>query len=348
MRWISRPGLLFLLAAMILAGCAETAGAPQNGPGAVSKPVWKSSMATGGISGIIYLPAAIAHHAGYFREQGIEMTSIDTKGGADAAKALIGGSVDFANMSVEHALKAKAQGTDLVVVAGYTRLSGLSLLVDIKLADKVKSIADLKGKRIGVTSLGSGTHMALNALLSKASMKPSDVEVVAVGSNTMIPAMENGSIHAAISFDPFAMKMVMEKKATIIFDLATEKDTLWLYGTEYPFTALVTRSEVISQKPELVQRMVNAVLQAHQFIQQSNETTIAGALPADYSSDGEVYLRSLQHSKPILAATGRLTKESLEAVLQSMIESDVLDQGTRVEIDAILDMSFVEKASKGS
>jgi NitT/TauT family transport system substrate-binding protein len=338
--------LLMLTVGLVAAGCAETAGAPQKGPGAASQPVMKTSMASGGISGIIYLPAAVAQSAGYFRQQGVDVTSIDMKGGADAAKALIGGSVDFANMSVEHALKAKAQGSDLVIVAGFTRLSGLTLIVDSKLAGKVKSVTDLKGMRVGVTSLGSGTHMALNVLLAKVGLKPSDVEVVAVGTSTMIPAMENGSIQAAFTFDPWATQMVMEKKAFAIFDLATEKDTHWLYGTDYPFTALVTRRDVIAKQPDLVQRMVNAVLDAHAFIDKSDAKSIAMALPAEYRGNLDVYLQSLEHSKPTLSPTGVLTKASLESVYQSLIDSAILPQGTQVDISSVLDMSFVEKAGR--
>lgn len=348
MRWMRGMTVLLMLAAIVLAGCADTAGAPHKGDGAVSRPAFKTTMAVGGIAGIIYLPAAVAYHAGHFREQGINLELIDTKGGADAAKALIGGSVEFASMSIEHALKAKAQGTELIVLTGYTRLSGLTLIVDSKLAGKVKRVEDLKGMRVGVTSLGSGTHMALNALLAKAGMKPSDVEVVAVGTSTVAPALENGSIQAAMHFDPWSMHLVMEKKAFVLFDLATEQDTHWLYGTDYPFTALVTRPDVIKQKPELVERMVAGVLAAHTLIQQSDAAAIAGLLPPEYRANQEVYLRSLEHSKPTLSASGILTRESMQTVLDSMIVSGVLPADTKMDVRSIMDMSFATKVNKGS
>ncbi|MFZ5815876.1 MAG: ABC transporter substrate-binding protein [Bacillota bacterium] len=301
------------------------------------------TLSVGGLGGIIYLPAAIAHHGGYFEEEGIQVTVVDTKGGADAAKALIGGSADFAAMSVEHALKAKAQGTDLVVVAGFTRLSGLSLIVDSRYAHRVRKVEDLKGMRVGVSSLGSGTHMALQALLEKVGMKPSDVEVVSVGTTTMAPAMEVGSIQAAMHFDPFAMHLVMQNKAYILFDLATEKDTLWLYGTEYPFTGLVTRREVLEQKPELVQRMVNAIMRAHRFIAESDLESIAAVLPAEYRANESVYMKSLEHSKPTLAPTGQLTPESLEAVVQALKRSGTLPADAQIDVASVLEMSFVKK-----
>lgn len=342
MRWMKEMGLLLTL--LVLMGCAQTAGAPQKGPGAPSQPVQKTTMSAGGIGGIIYLPALVADQNGFFREQGVKVEVIDFKGGADAAKALIGGSVEFASMSVEHALKAKAQGNDLVVIAGFTRLSGLTLIVDNKLKDRVKTVNDLKGLRIGVTSLGSGTHMALNALLAKVGLKPSDVEVVAVGTSTMPPALENGSIDAAINFDPFTAHVLLQGKGYVLFDLATEKDTHWLYGTDYPFTALVTRREVIQQKPDLVQRMVNAIVQAERYIQASDPEQIYQGLPEEYRGDKEAYIQSLIHSKPTLIADGQLSEAALATVLTSLIESGSLEAKSQVDLKSVLDMSFVTKS----
>lgn len=138
---------------------------------------------------------------------------------------------------------------------------------------------------------------------------------------------------------------VSGNRAFLLHDLATEKETLWLYDTYYPFTALVTRPEVIQKKPDLVQRMVNAVLQAHAYIQESDATPIASTLPAEFRSNQEVYLKSLAHSKETLAPTGVLTTESLEAVLKWMIQSEVLAAGTQIDVASVLDMSFVEKAT---
>lgn len=342
MRWMKGFGLLVTL--LVLVGCGTTAGAPQKGPNPASQPALKTTMSAGGIGGIIYLPALVADQNGFFREQGVNVEVIDFKGGADAAKALIGGSVEFASMSVEHALKAKAQGSDLVVIAGFTRMSGLTLIVDNKLKEKVKTVNDLKGLRIGVTSLGSGTHMALNALLAKVGLKQSDVEVVAVGTSTMPPALENGSIDAAINFDPFIAHVLLREKGYVLFDLATEKDTQWLYGTDYPFTALVTRREVIAQKPDLVQRMVNAIVQAQRYIQQSDAEQIYQGLPEEYRGDKAAYIHSLNHSKPTLIADGQLSEAALATVLTSLRDSGSLEATAAVDLKSVLDMSFVKKS----
>jgi NitT/TauT family transport system substrate-binding protein len=338
--------VILALLTIVMTGCSSSKPTT-TGTGETLAPVktMKTTMAVGGKSAIVYLPPVIAEYAGYFKDQHLDIEVSDMNGGADAAQALIGGSVDFASMAVDHAIKAKAQGTDLVVLAAYTRYSGVSLVVNSKYKDQVKSIKDLKGMKIGVSSLGSGTHLALTALLVKNGMKPTDVEVIAVGTNTMPAAMENGTVAAAMHVDPFVTQLVTTGKGYILFDLATEKDTLSLYGSEYPFTALVTRKDVIEKNPELVQRMVNATAKASKFLAENDAATIAKVLPAEFNATGDLYLKSLEHSKPSLSPTGMLTKEGVQTVIKALTDSGSIKAGVTVDPNAIFDMSFLKKAT---
>jgi NitT/TauT family transport system substrate-binding protein len=338
--------LMLALLTLVMAGCSSNKPSTTETPQTqAAVKTLKTTMAVGGKASIVYLPPVVAEYAGYFKDQHLDIESSDMKSGADAAQALIGGSVDFASMAVDHAIKAKAQGTDLVVLAAYTRYSGVTLVVNSKYKDQVKSIKDLKGMKVGVSGLGSGTHLALSALLVKNGMKPTDVEVIAVGTNTMPAAMENNTVVAAMHVDPFVTQLVTTGKAFILYDLATEKDTLSLYGSEYPFTALVTRQEVIKKNPELVQRMVNATATALKFLAEKDAAAIAKVLPAEYNATGELYLKSLEHSKPALSPTGMLTKEGVQTVLKALTDSGSIKAGVTVDPNSIFDMSFLNKAT---
>ena len=72
-----------------------------------------------------------------------------------------------------------------------------------RIADKVKTMADLKGHSLGVTGLGSSTNFLTLALAARAGLKPGDVTTVAVGAgNTFLAAMQKGAIDGGMTTEP--------------------------------------------------------------------------------------------------------------------------------------------------
>ena len=110
------------------------------------------------------MPTYIAIDAGYFAERGISVDLVTMKGGPAAANALLSGDVDVAISVVETPIKVRSQGKDLRV-AGVIQDKNPIVLV-VPTASSAKSLADLKGKKIGVTATGS-----LSDLITRAYMR---------------------------------------------------------------------------------------------------------------------------------------------------------------------------------
>jgi len=87
-------------------------------------------------------------------------------------------------------------------------------------------------------------------------------------------------------YDPFVTRLVQEGKGDLLFDLTTQKDTLWLDGSEYPYLGLVTRRDVLRLRPQEVQAVVNSLVAAQRFLQQRNPEEVARALPSDFGTAG--------------------------------------------------------------
>lgn len=247
----SRFVSLLLAAAMLLmAGCGTNSKppAPARPEGAAAatdvaapapaKTKLSTSMAVGGTKNSIFLlTPMLAKYSNFFDEESVDMDVQELKGGAQAAQALVSGQVDFAAMALDHAVKSQAQGVDLVVVALMTRFPTVTIVVDSKLKDKVKTPTDLKGMKIGITSPGSGSHAALLSLLDKFGVKPTDVEIAGVGTSGMPAALESGQIQAAANYDPYVTQVVTSGKAFV----------LWICGpkrTPGSSTAMSIRSSV--------------------------------------------------------------------------------------------------------
>jgi sulfonate transport system substrate-binding protein len=304
----------------------------------------KVKIASGGHI-VHFLPLDLAVALGYFKDEGLEPEITYLKGGTATAQALISKQVDFGTNSIDHAFKAAAQGKDdLRMVVLMNQTPGMVLVVDSKHKDKVKSISDLKGMRLGVTSKGSATNMVLAFLLSKNGVSPNDVTVVKAGSSTFPPALKNGDIDGGIALEPFASMMVEQGDAYVLQRLITAKDSQQAFGGPYNLAGIVTRQDVIDSNPKQVQKVVNVIVRVLKWMQNHTEEEIADALSSEVvGSDNARYVRTLKLLKEFYSPNGRISTEGADNVLAAMKASGVLPEGLQQEQDVFLTNRFVAK-----
>src|SRR5437763_9622564 len=126
------------------------------------------TLAVGGKTALYYLPLTICERLGYFKEQGLDVTINDFRGGAQSLQALVGGSVDVVTGAYEHTIRMQAKGQDIKAVIELGRFPGIVVGVRKEKAASYRSFADLKGMKIGVSAPGSSTTFFVMYLLSKA------------------------------------------------------------------------------------------------------------------------------------------------------------------------------------
>src|SRR6266853_781324 len=107
------------------------------------------TLAVGGKTALYYLPLTICERLGYFKEQGLDVTINDFRGGAQSLQALVGGSVDVVTGAYEHTIRMQAKGQDIRAVIELGRFPGIVVAVRKDKAASYKSAADLKGMKIG-------------------------------------------------------------------------------------------------------------------------------------------------------------------------------------------------------
>src|SRR5207237_8707743 len=123
------------------------------------------TLGVGGKAALYYLPLTICERLGYFREQGLDVTVNDFRGGAQSLQALVGGSVDVVTGAYEHTIRMQAKGQDIRAVIELGRFPGIVL--GVRKAIPYKSAADLKGMKIGVSAPGSSTTFFVMYMMSK-------------------------------------------------------------------------------------------------------------------------------------------------------------------------------------
>src|SRR4030095_15846293 len=135
--------------------------------------------------------------------EGLEVTISDFAGGSQALRAVVGGSADVVSGAFEHTINMQVKGQRMRAFVLQGRAPQIVLGINPKTLPNYKSVADLKGKKIGVTAPGSSTNVMANFVLAKAGLKPSDVSIVCVGASSgAVAAMRSGQIDAISNLDP--------------------------------------------------------------------------------------------------------------------------------------------------
>src|SRR6202171_2325921 len=166
--------------AIALAACGGTSSAGSGSSPAAMTPVDLKLM-VGGLNKQIYLPNMLAKQLGYFDDQKINVTLVDEGSGQGTELEVVAGNVDAGSGAYSHPVELNALGKKIETICQFGIAPGEAEMVSTKKADTIKSPADLKGKNLGVTDIGSGTHTITLALLGKAGYKGSDASFVAVG-----------------------------------------------------------------------------------------------------------------------------------------------------------------------
>jgi NitT/TauT family transport system substrate-binding protein len=330
----------------ILALCLAFAFALAGASGAPGSAKNRIHLAVGSKPGnIVYLQVDLARALGYFAEKGLDFDFEYFDGGTGAAAALASGHVEFSGNSIDHAMKLRAEGKDLKMVASFTSLPTVTLVVRRDLRPEIRSIKDLKGRRIGVTAIGAGTHVLAASIFKKAGYSLADVTILPVGSGkSLIAAMDNREIDAAMATDPTTTVLLMAGRGSLLLDMVTFEETQRIFTGEYQFTGLMTRADVIAARPELVQSVVDVFVKTNQFIATHSAADISARLPANIVQDRFVYVKSLEHSRPSFSADGMVTKTGVANNLQSQITFASIHSTAGLDPTSFFDMRFVLKA----
>ncbi|MDT7895930.1 MAG: ABC transporter substrate-binding protein [Desulfurococcales archaeon] len=227
------------------------------------------------------LPVLVAIAKGYFNEEGIKVTFIPVKGGAEARKQLVAGDVDFIAQSPLHAGIAISAGADIRVVVPTYRLSSVGICVSSALKDRVKSVSDLRGMAIGISAFGSLTWAMVNYYAIKSGLDPQrDLTIVEIGSDiaAIVASLQQGKIQAYACWTPIIYELTKRGLAyTLINPLNPEEHRKWI-GESSLEAGILTRGDVINKNPELVARVVAAVKKALLYISITPSTDIAKLL----------------------------------------------------------------------
>jgi len=309
----------------------------------------KVTISIGGAGCLCYLPTVLAKQLGEFEKAGVNVDLVDFKGGSESLKAVIGGSADVVSGYFDHCVNLAAKGQHLQAFVVYDRFPGLALVVSPKHSGEIKSIKDLANKKVGVSAPGSSTDFFLKYLLSKNGVDPNSVGVIGVGlGGSAIAAMEQGQIDAAVMLDPSVTVLQgRNKDLRILSDTRTQKDTLAVFGGEYPGGALYTKAEWIAGHEKEVQGMATAIVATLKWIHSHTPQEIMDKMPPEMvGKDKDQYLAALKNTIPMYSQTGRMDPKGAAAVLAVFSQSSPDVAKANIDLSKTYTNAYVDAATK--
>ena len=163
---------------------------------------------------------------------------------------------------------------------------------------------------------------------------------------TAVAAMEQGSVDAAIMLDPaVTLLQGKHKDLQILSDTRTQKDTLDVFGGEYPGGALYTRADWIEKHPKETQALTNAILNTLKWIHSHTPEEIMAKMPDEIvGADKALYLAALKNTLPMFSTTGKMDPKGAEAVLAVFSQSSPEVANAKIDLSKTYTNKFVEQA----
>ena len=335
--------LAMTMALGLLAGCGQTESAPKEDGDTADQEKLQKIVITEQVRGYHWAPAYLAQTLGYFAEEGLDSEFQTIKGG-DATAPVLAGEAQFCLKGIETALMVNESGQGCKVVLSSTQKYPYQL---VGASEKYATIESLKGQTVaGGQSTNSGPYSFAKACIASAGMDPAaDVNVTTMASAGYAAAIESGELQAAVSANPWSAKKLADQGGVVIVDGTNEAEIEKIIGSPtYELFTVIASDELIQSDPELIQKAVNAMVKAMQWMEQATPEEIAEKMLPLFDGAQEELLYDAQYDKEHQVAnyTGYHTDTGFQAALKLTKLAGGITQDTTS--DKIYDESFLDNA----
>lgn len=265
-----------------------------------------------GAVGVAHLSGWVALDGGYFSREGLTVELIYIRGGPQTVSAIAGGDVALAQVYSQPLLAARLSGLDTVIIAGLINQPLLSI-VALKGIDKPE---DLRGKKVGITTFGSATDLALRLALKKWGLKPEiDVQILQIrGVPEILSALRSGAIHAGVLSPPTNMTAIKAgfKELSYLPDI----------GISFQHTTLATTRRYLEKNRPAALKVLRAYMSAIQRIRTDKEFALNTLSRHLKTKDSEVLDYTYKAAFPLFRVPPYPTLEGIQATLDFLAEKD--------------------------
>jgi len=294
----------------------------------------------GGAQGFNWLPVFVAIRKGMFEDARVEV-ELERLGNVDkATRAVADGEAHLAITPPEGAVSDFVSGGPLRIIASNSNRLPMTLVA----RPEIRSVADLRGKKIGTSSLTEGTAIYTQIMLAEQGLNyPGDYEFTLAGIHTARwDALQKGEIDAAPQPAPWSF-LAKDAGYSLIGEVSD-------YIPEIVFAALIGRERWLAENLPVVARLLGALSRAHDFVNdQANEHECAAIFQEITTKDspalahrGFVYMRDLGMWPSHMAVTAK----ALSTTIDLMIRAGLLSAALRGSAAGTFDSTYLAAAAR--
>jgi NitT/TauT family transport system substrate-binding protein len=266
----------------------------------------------------------VAQARGFFKDEGLEVEFVQINPRL-GAMAVLNGDVTFTTSFVS-TFRGVVQGLPMKTVFILLK-KGLYYLV--VRPDIIKDIHELKGKKLGVTTINGGDHIIGRELLRMKGVDPNTVQAIAVG-------------NPALRFQAVVTGLVQAVSVPPPYDIQLQEEGLKAISGPpeigVPSSGLFAADRFIKESPQVLRRTIRAMLKANRFLESHGEETIR--ILAQYVPQKlELAARSYDTELKALSKDGTMTDAEIEAQMERLADK-------KRPLDEIRDFSFARAALK--
>ena len=277
-----------------------------------------------------FLTGGVAFKRGFLKEEGLDAELIRMNANVSIT-ALATGDIDY-TMIFGSVVRAAVRGLPMKVVASFLDSSVHALIA----RPEYKSVKDLRGKTLGVSSFGATADVAARMMFQKSGIDPEkDIKIIALGSDrARFSALKEGIVDVAVISPPADVEG--KKMGFNVVARAYEMFSL-------PFVGLGANNRKIKERPDEVKRVLKALINANRYITTNREGAIQ-ALAEWGRTDRENAAASYDGTVKVFNNDGSIPESGLKLVIEQSKQSLKVDKP--IAPDDVADLAPLREAQK--
>jgi len=285
---------------------------------------------------VVHMPVLIAQDLGLFKKYGVNVETIALDGGVKVFRAMLAGNLDVAQAPAALTEVGISKGSQVKAILATLAKFEASMVV----RDNIKTMADLKGKRIGIQQPGGFADILSKTVLRAAKIDPKDVNFVSIATED-VPALVADQVDTAILH--VEQEMQAKEKVPSLHAIAR----LWELQPKQLYTVYAVKESTIKEKPAALEGFVKAVIEATR-IMYSDKAKVMPIIVKHTGYPEKIVSQTydLLAKSCIWDANTGLSPERVNFTAALMTKVGNIEKGKTPSYDQIVDKTFAEKAIK--
>ena len=304
----------------------------------------KVTIALAAKTSLFHLPLVLADQLGVFKNEGLQIDWLECESGLHAVQMALSGQAEVVSGAFEHTLDLQARGLNYRAFVLQGRAPQMSVGLATRKALAMKSLADLKSLKMGISSLGSGTHWLAQQWLLKAKLAAENIQFIELGSTTghLVEAVRGGLVDALCHIDPVMHYLEQKNDLRILADTRTLVSSLRMFGGPMLSACLFGKGEFLQKRADVALTLTRGVVRALQWLKTAGPSDILKMVPSyNWMGDRAIYLGALENVRDTYSLDGMFSKDALQTAWRTRASRVSTDRANWTTLEKTYTNEFI-------